>query len=138
MVFVSQVNIIKRRGMDLSREFIQYQLDNPHNVSFKNIISHEDREDTLEGFKRILSILELQPNIKVNDTVYVVTKYGYGNEEVIECRVTRMTYIRKFSFSVKGRYANGNFYNANFTEKSIGKNVFLDRDEAEKKLRFKG
>lgn len=124
--------------MDLSREFIQYQLDNPHNMEFKSIVSYEDREDTLEGFKRILSILELQPNIKVNDTVYVVTKYGCGNEEVIECRVTRMTYISKFSFSVKGRYANGNFYNANFTEKSIGKNVFLDRDEAEKKLRFKG
>lgn len=122
--------------MDRSKEFIQYQLDNPHNVAFKSVISHEDREDTLEGFKRILSILELQPNIKVNDTVYVVTKYGCGNEEVIECRVTRMTYISKFSFSVKGCYANGNFYNANFTEKSIGKNVFLDREEAEKQIMF--
>ena len=120
--------------MDLSREFIKYQLDNPHNMAFKSIVSHEDREDTLKGFKRILSILDLQPNIKVNGTVYVVTKYGCGNEEVIECRVTRMTYISKFSFSVKGRYANGNFYNANFTEKSIGKNVFLDRDEAEKQI----
>lgn len=120
--------------MDLSKKFIQYQLDNSHNVVFKNVISHEDREDTLEGFKRILSILELHPNIKVNDTVYVVTKYGCGNEEVIECRVTRMTYISKFSFSVKGQYANGNYYNANFTEKSIGKNVFLDRDEAEKQI----
>ena len=47
-----------------------------------------------------------------------------------------MTYINKFSFSVKGQYANGNFYNANFTEKSIGKNVFLDRDEAKKKIMF--
>lgn len=122
--------------MDLSREFIQYQLDNPHNVAFKNIIGYEDREDTLEGFKRILSILELQSNIKVNDTVYVVTKYGCDNEEVVECRVTRMTYINKFSFSVKGRYGNGNFYNANFTEKSIGKNVFLDRKEAEKHIMF--
>lgn len=122
--------------MDLSREFIQYQLDNPHNVVFKNIIGYEDREDTLEGFKRILSILELQSNIKVNDTVYVVTKYGCDNEEVVECRVTRMTYINKFSFSVKGRYGNGNFYNANFTEKSIGKNVFLDRNEAEKHIMF--
>ena len=122
--------------MDLSKEYIQYQLDNPHNVAFKSIISHEDREDTLEGFRRMLNILETQPNIKVNDTVYVVTKYGCGNEEVIECRVTRMTYISKFSFSVKGHYANGNFYNANFTEKSIGKNVFLDRKEAEKQIKF--
>ena len=120
--------------MDLSRDFIQYQIDNPHNLAFKSIISYEDREDTIEGFKRLLNILDSQPNIKVNDTVYVVTKYGCGNEEVIECRVTRITYISKFSFSVKGHYANGNFYNANFTEKSIGKNVFLNKEDAENKL----
>lgn len=124
--------------MDLSRDFIQYQLDNPHNVAFKMLISHEDREDTLEGFKRLLSILDSHPNIKVNDTVYVLTKYGCGNEEIIECRVTRMTYISKFSFSVKGHYANGNFYNANFTEKSIGNNVFLNKDDAENILNRKG
>ena len=118
--------------MDLSRDFIQYQIDNPHNVAFKNIIPYEDREDTIEGFRRLLNILDFQPNIKVNDTVYVVTKYGCGNKEVIECKVTRMTYISKFSFSVKGHYANGNFYNANFTEKSIGKNVFLNKEDAEK------
>lgn len=122
--------------MDLSREFIQYQIDNPYNVAFKNIISHEDREDTLEGLKRILSMLESQPNVKVNNTVYVVTKYGCGNEEVIECKVTRMTHISKFSFLVKGYYANGNFYNANFTEKSIGKNVFLSREDAEKQIKW--
>ena len=122
--------------MDLSREFIQYQIDNPHNLAFKSIISYEDRQDIIEGFKRLLNILDSQPNIKVNDTVYVVTKYGCGNEEVIECRVTRMTYISKFSFSVKGHYANGNFYNANFTEKSIGKNVFLNKEDAEKQIKF--
>ena len=122
--------------MDLSREFIQYQIDNPHNLAFKNMVSYEDREDTIEGFKRLLNILDSQPNIKVNDTVYVVTKYGCGNEEVIECRVTRMTYISKFSFSVKGHYANGNLYNANFTEKSIGKNVFLNKEDAEKQIKF--
>lgn len=122
--------------MDLSREFIQYQIDNPHNLAFKSIISYEDREDTLDGFKRLLSILDSQPNIKVNDTVYVITKYGCGNEEVIKCKVTRMTYISKFSFSVKGHYANGNFYNANFTEKSIGKNVFLNKEDAEKSIKW--
>ena len=122
--------------MDLSRDFIQYQIDNPHNVAFKNIIPYEDREDTIEGFRRLLNILDFQPNIKVNDTVYVVNTYGCGNKEVIECKVTRMTYISKFSFSVKGHYANGNFYNANFTEKSIGKNVFLNKEDAEKQIKF--
>ena len=122
--------------MDLSKEFIQYQIDNPHNLAFKSIVSYEDREDTIEGFRRLLNILDFQQNIKVNDTVYVVTKYGCGNKEVIECKVTRMTYISKFSFSVKGHYANGNFYNANFTEKSIGKNVFLNKEDAEKQIKF--
>lgn len=121
--------------MDLSKEFIQYQIDNPHNLAFKTIISYEDREDTIEGFKRLLKILDSQPNIKVNDMVYVVTKYGLGKEEIIECRVTRMTYISKFSFSVKGYYANGDFYNANFTEKSIGKNVFLNKQDAENTIK---
>ena len=122
--------------MDLSREFIQYQIDNPHNMAFKNIVQYEDREDTLEGFKRLLNILDSQHNINVNDTVYVVTKYGCGNEEVIECRVSRITYIRKFSFTVKGHYANGNPYNANFIKKSIGKNVFLNKEDAEKQIKF--
>lgn len=55
--------------MDVSREFIQYQIDNSHNVAFKNIIPYEDREDTIEGFKRLLNILDSQSNIKVNDKV---------------------------------------------------------------------
>lgn len=77
-----------------------------------------------------------KPKIQVNDTVYVVTEPYYNEQEIIECKVTRMTYKSKFVFSVKGRYANGNFYNANFTEKSIGKSVFLDRNEAEKQIMF--
>lgn len=77
-----------------------------------------------------------KPSIQVNDTVYAVTKYSAGSDkEVIECRVTRMTYRKKFVFSVKGYYNNGNLYNANFTENSIGKNVFLSIEEAEKQIR---
>ena len=30
----------------------------------------------------------------------------------------------------------GIFYNANFTEKSIGKNVFLNKEEAKKQIKF--
>lgn len=121
--------------MDYSKEFIQYQIDNPHNLSFKNLISYEDREDTIEGLKRIVKMLDTQPDIKVNDTVYVITRYTCNNKpEIIECRITRITYKNRFSFSVKGLYANSNYYNANFTNKSIGKNVFLTREEAENVL----
>lgn len=76
----------------------------------------------------------IKPFVQVNDTVYVVTRYGCNNEEVIECKVTRLTYKKKFTFSVKGEYANGECYNANFTEKSIYKNVFLSKEEAENRM----
>lgn len=74
-----------------------------------------------------------KPSVQVNDTVYVITKYSVGsNEEVVECKVTKMTYKNKFTFSVKGHYSNDNIYKANFVENSIGKNVFLSKEEAEK------
>lgn len=78
-----------------------------------------------------------KPSVQVNDTVYVITKYSVGsNEEVVKCKVTRMTYKKKFTFSVKGYYGNGILYNANFTENSIGKNVFLSKEEAEKQIKW--
>lgn len=121
--------------MDRSKDFIQYLIDNPHNLAFKNLISYEDREDTINGLKRIVKMLDIQSNIKVNDTVYVITRYTCGNKpEIIECQITRITYKRRFSFSVKWHYANSNYYNANFTNKSIGKNVFWTRGNAEKVL----
>ena len=40
--------------MDLSRDFIQYEIDNPHNVAFKSLVSYENREDTIEGFRKLL------------------------------------------------------------------------------------
>lgn len=46
-----------------------------------------------------------------------------------------MTYKNKFTFSVKGHYSNDNIYKANFVENSIGKNVFLSKEEAEKHMK---
>ena len=40
--------------MDLSIVFIQYEIDNPHNVAFKSLVSYENREDTIEGFRKLL------------------------------------------------------------------------------------
>lgn len=75
-----------------------------------------------------------ESNITVGDTVYVVTKYAYHDYEIIECSITRLTYKNKFIFTVHGRYKNGNYYTANYVEKSIGKNVFINKDDAENKL----
>lgn len=74
-----------------------------------------------------------KPQTEVGNTVYAITKYNsISDEEIIECKVTRMQHKNRFTFSVHGKYRNGNFYNANFTEKSIGKTVFLSRKEAER------
>lgn len=109
-------------------------------LSQKVIDTNDVQNALIELLRFVDEVLELsvvsKPKIQVNDTVYVVTEPYYNEQEIIECKVTRMTYKSKFVFSVKGHYANGNFYNANFTEKSIGKNVFLDRDEVEKKIMF--
>lgn len=108
---------------------------NDEELSQKVIDTNDVQNALIELLRFVDEVLELpvvsKPKIQVNDTVYVVTKYGCSNEEVIECRVVKMSYKSKFVFSVKGKYANGNFYNANFTESSIGKNVFLNRNEAE-------
>lgn len=41
--------------LDRTKEFMQYQVDNPHNVLFKSIVGYEDREDTIKGLKKLLS-----------------------------------------------------------------------------------
>ena len=109
-------------------------------LSQKVIDTNDVQNALIELLRFVDEVLELsvvsKPKIQVNDTVYVITEQYYNEQEIIECKVTRMTYKSKFVFSVKGHYANGNFYNANFTEKSIGKNVFLDRNEAEKQIVF--
>ncbi len=113
---------------------------NDDELSQKVIETNDVQNALIELLRFVNDVRELpmitKPTVQVNDTVYVVTKYSAGSDrEIIECRVTRMTYKKKFVFSVKGYYNNGNLYNANFTENSIGKNVFLSIEEAEKQIR---
>lgn len=44
--------------MDKLKEFLQWNIDNPRNVSFKNIVGYEDREDTLKSMIRMIYMLE--------------------------------------------------------------------------------
>ena len=37
--------------MDKLKEFLQWNIDHPHNVSFKNIVRYEDRGDTLNQWQ---------------------------------------------------------------------------------------
>lgn len=104
-------------------------------MSLKIIDANDVQNALIELLRFVDDVINLpiitKPSVQVNDTVYVITEYYYGKKEVIECKITRLT-----TFSVKGEYANGSFYNANFTEKSIGKNVFLSKEEAEKQIKW--
>jgi hypothetical protein len=70
--------------------------------------------------------------------VYCVTQYSKTSPwEVIDAVVTRthVTNVLKKIFSVEGQYARSSKfyspYHANFTENSIGKNVFFTEAEAQ-------
>lgn len=76
--------------------------------------------------------------IEVGQTVYVLTLYGCNDIEIIECCVNRKTIKNFYAFSVAGRYANDYRYNGTFRESSVGKTVFLTREEAEKTLKKAG
>ncbi len=69
--------------------------------------------------------------IDVGQDVYVITKYfSTSPYEIIECKVNRKTVITRSTFAVSGKYANGNWYNGTFVDNSIGKKVFLIKDDA--------
>lgn len=113
---------------------------NDDELSQKVIDTNDVQNALIELLRFVDDVIELpvisKPKVEVNDIVYVITEPYYNEQEIIKCRITRMTYKSKFVFSVKGHYANGNFYNANFTESSIDKNVFLNKEDAEKKIKF--
>ena len=105
---------------------------------YQKVIERNDVQNALIELLRFVDDVAdlpviVKPQIEVGNTVYVITKYNsISDEEIVECKITRMQYKNRFTFSVHGKYRNGNFYNANFTEKSIGKNVFLCREDAER------
>lgn len=69
--------------------------------------------------------------IDVGQVVYVVTRYfPSAPYEIIRCRVNRKTIKQRETFSVSGRWGNGNYYNGTFVENSINKRVFLSEEDA--------
>ena len=74
----------------------------------------------------------------IRDHIYIITKYSYSSPyEIIKCMVTKMRLKdgNTVTFSCEGHYANFHRYTSgNFKTSSIGKTVFLTKEEAEKKL----
>lgn len=44
--------------MSKLKEFLQWHLENPHNLNFKMIVSYEEREETLKEMQGIVNILD--------------------------------------------------------------------------------
>ena len=87
----------------------------------------------LEQFKNI----HKSSIVEIGMEVFVITQYGTHEKEIIKCKVNRKTLKSKITFSVNGLYKNFNCYNGTFTDSSIGKKVFLSREEAEQSLKNK-
>ena len=79
----------------------------------------------------------LHPTIYLGKQLYIVTQYLRHQEfEVIETVVTMMRYNPRRNsktFTVEGRWKNGNYYNATFNLNSIDKRVYLTMSEAQSK-----
>ena len=74
----------------------------------------------------------------IGDQIYIVTQYSYHLPyEIIKCTVEKIRLKRgnTVTFSCYGYYENHGYYTSgNFKTSSIGKTVFLTREDAEKKL----
>lgn len=112
-------------------EYIPNELCSMQKKIYQKLGEYEDTGLTPEEIKQLHKLTQ----IEVGQTVYVLTRYGCNDLEIIECRVNRKTIISCYTFSVTGRYANGNCYKGTFRESSVGKTIFLTRDEAEKVLK---
>ena len=67
----------------------------------------------------------------IGKTVYAVVQYSkIGKYEVVKGTVTRKTIKSRNTFTVSGKYSNGNYYTGVFSEKAIGKSVFFNEEEA--------
>ena len=99
-------------------------------------VSNDIADYCCSDFKDVSKFIEKPFNLR--DKIYIITKYSHSSpHEIIECIVTKMS-LKDGStiiFSCYGLYANNNYYRSgNFKTSSIGKTVFLTREEAEKKL----
>lgn len=45
--------------MQRLKEFLQWHIDNPHNINFKSIVTCEEREDTLKAMKDMVELLDV-------------------------------------------------------------------------------
>ena len=104
-------------------------LDVEENTKLKAEI--EQLKAELEQFKNI----HKSSIVEIGMEVFVITQYGTHEKEIIKCKVNRKTLKSKITFSANGLYKNFNYYNGTFTDSSIGKKVFLSREEAEQSLK---
>ena len=96
-------------------------------------------EELCDKFKDKSKFIEIPFNI--GDTVYVITNIDgikSNGKEIIECEISNMSFKqdgKTIVYSCRGRYSSLGYYSGNFVFNSIGKTVFLTREEAEEALK---
>ena len=76
----------------------------------------QEYENTGLTPKEIIKLHE-SCKIDIGQTVYVITQYGSGDHEIIAAIINRKTVKTRKTFSVSGKYKNGNFYNGTFGDR---------------------
>lgn len=94
--------------------------------SILNSILEQDSEELID---KLLNNL-----IYLGKDVYIVSQYFRNYPfEVITATVNTMRlslHTKRKTFAVTGKWSNNNYYNASFSLSSIGKTVFLNKEEA--------
>lgn len=90
-----------------------------------------------EYFKEI----QIDVPIHIGGIVYILTNIDgikSRGKEIIQCEVYKMSFKqdgKTIVYSCRGRYSSLGYYSGNFVFNSIGKTVFLTREEAEEALK---
>lgn len=91
-------------------------------------ISRTQLEDL---FGRLIDKETLFPFV-VGDRVYVISKH-----EIICCEIVSIRQGLRKTYNCHGRYANGRYYQGNFSDSSLGKTLFRTKEVAQMALEKK-
>ena len=109
--------LLNKRGLNIGDEFYMDVFEKDLKKAFNEYISMN------------------VPEVKIGQTVWVISKYYSLEEEkikykIIKSEVRKITIKSRYNFSVRGEHN----YSGTFTKGSIGKTVFFSEDDAENYL----
>ena len=106
---------------------------------YGNLCDHCGADNDFEKYKLLDMTADyliangvIVPPCKVGDTVYVISRYYTGTWKIYSCTVEYITYYKSNGF-INAIFSNHINFGVNITE--FGKTVFLNKEQAEQKLK---